>query len=394
VRAQALQSAAVQAAAYSPEDRRALAMLLLPFLIVATALAGNHAWRTTRAYLPDLPALAQRVPPVPIEPKVAVRPPDMSRTPLPMEPKVAGPELAVSNPPPLPLPVKPEGDAANGDRLAAPTPRVELMRPPAAPTLPPRKAGDAATEFGPVCLPAATERLAQWSTRTSRVALGQSVADQASGSEDFGVRLAQAARAQTKDLVIYNARYQSIAYPLGDLPGFYGACSDVIIRAFRAVGVDLQQLVQQSHVGHGDRSIDHRRTETLRRFFARQGASLEVTPFPEDYKPGDVVTYYRPFSRVSNAHIAVVSDVLAPTGRPMIVHNRGWGPQLEDALFIDRITGHYRFVPKPAAEPAKVAAGEGPRRLIRGRQVGRAKTTVVRGSLRVSAVRIARHNGP
>ena len=65
--------------------------------------------------------------------------------------------------------------------------------------------------------------------------------------------------------------------------------------------------------------------------------------FPEDYKPGDIVTYYRPFSRVSNSHIAIVTDILAPTGRPMIVHNRGYGPQLEDALFVDRITGHYRY---------------------------------------------------
>lgn len=175
--------------------------------------------------------------------------------------------------------------------------------------------------------------------------------------DDFGVRIAAAARAQLEDLVIYTARYQRMAYPLGDVPALYGACTDVVIRAYRALGVDLQALVQRSGVGSGDANIDHRRTETLRRFFARHAESLPVTEFPENYKPGDIVTYYRPFSRVSRSHIAVVSDVLAPTGRPMIIHNRGWGPQIEDALFVDKITGHYRFT-APAGLPPAVAAAK------------------------------------
>jgi uncharacterized protein YijF (DUF1287 family) len=160
---------------------------------------------------------------------------------------------------------------------------------------------------------------------------------------DFGLQLAAAARSQTGELVIYTARYQRIPYPMGDVAPLHGACTDVVIRAYRALGIDLQELVHRSRVGSGDPNIDHRRTETLRRFFARHGQKLPVTSFPEDYRPGDIVTYYRPFSRVSRSHIAIVSDILAATGRPMIVHNRGWGPQLEDALFVDRITGHYRF---------------------------------------------------
>jgi uncharacterized protein len=163
---------------------------------------------------------------------------------------------------------------------------------------------------------------------------------------DFGPRLAAAARSQVEELVIYTARYRRLTYPMGDVAPLHGACTDVVIRAYRALGIDLQELVHRADVGTGDANIDHRRTETLRRFFARYGAALPVTDFPEDYQPGDIVTYYRPFSRVSRSHIAIVSDVLAPTARPMIVHNRGWGPQLEDALFVDRITGHYRFAPR------------------------------------------------
>ena len=94
-------------------------------------------------------------------------------------------------------------------------------------------------------------------------------------------------------------------------------------------------------------NIDHRRTDTLRMFFAKHGQSLAPSAFGEDYKPGDIVTYYRPYSRVSRAHIAIVTDIIGPSGRPMIVHNRGWGPQIEDALFVDRLTGHYRFSGAP-----------------------------------------------
>ena len=115
--------------------------------------------------------------------------------------------------------------------------------------------------------------------------------------------------------------------------------------------------------GRGDRSIDHRRTETLRRFLSTQGQSLVVTDFPEDYRPGDIVTYHRPQNRASTAHIAIVADAMAPSGRPYIIHNRGWGVQLEDALFVNRITGHYRFrslrreLVAGVATPAEPASG-------------------------------------
>ena len=90
----------------------------------------------------------------------------------------------------------------------------------------------------------------------------------------------------------------------------------------------------------------------MRRFFERYGESLPITDFVEDYQPGDIVTYYRAGGRTSQTHIAIVSDVIAPSGRPMIVHNRGWGPQLEDALFASEITGHYRFTHVTPAEQA------------------------------------------
>jgi uncharacterized protein YijF (DUF1287 family) len=162
-------------------------------------------------------------------------------------------------------------------------------------------------------------------------------------SAAFGRALSDAARAQLHEFVIYNPKYIHIGYPMGDVPSLFGVCTDVIVRAYRQVGIDLQVLVQQTRSGTGDRNIDHRRVEVIRRFLARHGHVLPISEFAEDYQPGDIVTYYRPQNRSSTAHIAIVTDQLAPSGRPMIVHNRGWGPQLEDALFVDKITGHYRF---------------------------------------------------
>lgn len=163
---------------------------------------------------------------------------------------------------------------------------------------------------------------------------------------NFGLALAAAARAQTKDFVIYNARYVSLAYPRGDTQPLYGVCTDVVIRAYRALGIDLQELIHASRLGRGDPSIDHRRVEVVSRFLARHGTRLAISEFAEDYRPGDIVTYRRPEGRISQYHIAIVTDRIAPSGRPLIAHNRGWGPQLEDALFVDRITGHYRLSPE------------------------------------------------
>lgn len=165
----------------------------------------------------------------------------------------------------------------------------------------------------------------------------------------FGKALAQAALRQTKGFGVYTDSYRKIAFPLGDVPALYGVCTDVVIRAYRALGIDLQARVHAARVGALDPSIAHRRTSTLRRYFASRGASLPISDFAEDYLAGDIVTYYRPQNSGSKDHIAIVADLFGPSGRPMIIHNRGWGVQIEDALFVDRITGHYRY---SGAEPA------------------------------------------
>jgi hypothetical protein len=177
----------------------------------------------------------------------------------------------------------------------------------------------------------------------------------------FGEQLATAALRQLKTFVIYNPRYMRISYPMGDVPTMYGVCTDVVIRAYRRLGIDLQMLVRLSRLGSGDTSIDHRRVQVLRKFFARYGLSLPITKDVADYAPGDIVTYYRPGGRTSTSHIALVTALKSPAGVPMRVHNYGHGVQLDDGTLEGEITGHYRFTGAPElagaveAELARVA---------------------------------------
>lgn len=166
-------------------------------------------------------------------------------------------------------------------------------------------------------------------------------------SETFGVRLAQAARAQIATLVIYDPTYRKLDYPMGDVPWYLGVCTDVIVRAYRQLGIDLQPLVHRSGVGSGDRNIDHRRVTVLRNFFRRNGTALPVTDNPENFLPGDIVSYYVPDGMFSKTHIAIVSDRKTWEGVPMIIHNRGYSVQEEDALFAEEMTGHYRYRAPP-----------------------------------------------
>lgn len=164
--------------------------------------------------------------------------------------------------------------------------------------------------------------------------------------------LASAAISLTKDDVTYDPSYFSIAYPMGDVPADKGVCTDVVIRAYRKLGIDLQQLVHEDMkanfsvypkkwgLSNPDPYIDHRRVPNLRKFFERQGASLPVTKNPKDYQPGDVVTW-----DIGNGlvHIGIVVNEKSLSGTPLIVHNMGAGQVKENWLFRFNITGHYRY---------------------------------------------------
>jgi uncharacterized protein YijF (DUF1287 family) len=163
---------------------------------------------------------------------------------------------------------------------------------------------------------------------------------------------------RTTHNVIYDGSYLSIPYPNGDVPANIGVCTDVVIRAYRQLGTDLQKLVHEDMqsnfsvypskriwgLSSTDKNIDHRRVPNLQLFFKRHGVTLKISRNKADYSVGDIVTWMLPRNL---PHIGMVIDRVDPiTGNPMIVHNIGRGPEIDDMLFDYKITGHYRFVPE------------------------------------------------
>jgi len=172
---------------------------------------------------------------------------------------------------------------------------------------------------------------------------------------DLSTKLATAALARTKVFVIYDGSYRSIPYPNGDVPANLGVCTDVVIRSYRALGIDLQKNVHIDMKAHfnqypskriwgltkPDSNIDHRRVPNLQTFFTRHGQSLKISQSADDYQVGDLVTWMLPGNL---PHIGIVSDQKSHDGRrPLVIHNIGLGPQIEDSLLEFKITGHYRY---------------------------------------------------
>jgi uncharacterized protein YijF (DUF1287 family) len=165
-------------------------------------------------------------------------------------------------------------------------------------------------------------------------------------------QLVAAAIAQTRSSVTYDGSYRRIPYPGGDVPETIGVCTDVVIRAYRRAGVDLQVNVHEDmkrafssypqlwRMSGPDPNIDHRRVPNLQTFFRRAGAELPVSRDTGAYRPGDLVTWMLPRNL---PHIGVVIGEKSATGTPLVVHNIGRGPEVENILFSYPITGHYRY---------------------------------------------------
>lgn len=169
----------------------------------------------------------------------------------------------------------------------------------------------------------------------------------------FAQKLSDAALSLTKDKVTYDPAYYSIKYPNGDVAPDKGVCTDVIIRAYRKLGIDLQKEVHEDMkknfskypkkfgLKKPDTNIDHRRVPNLMVFFAKFGKSKSIETKPELYAPGDIVTWLLPGNLT---HIGIVVNKKSADGkRYLIVHNIGAGQVIEDCLFKFTITGHYQY---------------------------------------------------
>lgn len=159
---------------------------------------------------------------------------------------------------------------------------------------------------------------------------------------------------QTRITKEYDPAYIVLSYPNGDIPMEKGVCTDVVIRAMRRAGVDLQKEVHEDMRANfrvypnrwglkkADSNIDHRRVPNLQTFFTRKGKSLPITDKADDYKPGDIVAW--DLDGKGLTHIGIVSNFYSETSkRYLIIHNIGRGAESEDVMFNWQVIGHYRY---------------------------------------------------
>ncbi|MCL2327962.1 MAG: DUF1287 domain-containing protein [Bacteroidetes bacterium] len=176
------------------------------------------------------------------------------------------------------------------------------------------------------------------------------------GQADFFARLADSAYTLTKQRVIYDPSYVKLDYPNGDVPADRGVCTDVIIRAYRKMGIDLQKELYEDIKANfdkypnqkrwgltkPDRNIDHRRVPNLMVFFERHGTVKKITQNASDYLPGDIVCW--DLNGKGLTHIGIVANEKSKDGqRNLIIHNIGGGQVMEDCLFNFTIIGHYSY---------------------------------------------------
>ena len=157
------------------------------------------------------------------------------------------------------------------------------------------------------------------------------------------------ARQQIGQTLYYDPAYTTLKYPMGDVPMIKGVCTDVIIRALRLQGVDLQKLIHEDMkknfavypkkwgLKSTDRNIDHRRVPNIMTYFQRQGYEIK----DKNYKAGDIVTWDLGKGLV---HIGIISNQKSlVNSTPLVIHNIGSGTQENNIFFDYKITGNYRI---------------------------------------------------
>jgi len=173
------------------------------------------------------------------------------------------------------------------------------------------------------------------------------------GQKSFTEQLSDAALELTKQKVAYDPGYFQLSYPNGDVPPGKGVCTDVIIRAYRKLGIDLQKEVHEDMAANfgkypknwgltrPDKNIDHRRVPNLMVFFSRKGTVKRISSDAKDYLPGDIVCWNL---GGGITHIGLIVNIKSPDSkRYQVVHNIGGGQVLADCLFEFRIIGHYQY---------------------------------------------------
>ena len=167
------------------------------------------------------------------------------------------------------------------------------------------------------------------------------------GTSDTFIKSAQV---QVGKTLTYNPEYRTIKYPMGDIPISKGVCTDVIVRAFRGVDIDLQERIYKHNKKYPQRykglyytdkldsNIDHRRVKNIQTYLAARGYRVY-----DEFKPGDIVVWkLKARGGKSLDHIGICSDKRNTHEEPLIIHNINAGAKEEDVLRSYQIVDHFR----------------------------------------------------
>jgi uncharacterized protein YijF (DUF1287 family) len=166
------------------------------------------------------------------------------------------------------------------------------------------------------------------------------------GTNDVFIKAAQG---QVGKTMTYNPEYATIKYPMGDIPISKGVCTDVVVRAFRGVDIDLQERIYKDkkkfpsrykglyYTDRLDPNIDHRRVKNIQAYLASRGYRVNDT-----FRPGDIVVWKLQGRTKMLDHIGICSNKRNRYGEPLIIHNINSGVKEEDVLRSYKIVDHFR----------------------------------------------------
>jgi uncharacterized protein YijF (DUF1287 family) len=149
--------------------------------------------------------------------------------------------------------------------------------------------------------------------------------------------------------------YIPLAYPMGDVPRTVGVCTDVIIRAARNAGIDVQKELHDDIrraraaypmvKGSGDPNIDQRRVGTLLPYFKRrwEAHTARLDDPADPLRPGDIILMDTFPNRSGPDHIGILSDRLDDQGLPFVINNWTDGTVTAEMDLLVFVPVMYRF---------------------------------------------------
>lgn len=172
----------------------------------------------------------------------------------------------------------------------------------------------------------------------------------------------EGARAEARLRTPYIMEYRTMKYPGGDVPPDTGVCTDLVVRAFRHAGYDLQSLLHEDRVAHPeayptriwnnkqpDKNIDHRRCQNLAVWFRQFTQSLTTETHGKvgkEWQAGDVVFFVRS-GKEHPWHVAIISDKHDDDGMPLVIDS--FPPNTSETHRLDAfgpIHSHFRLKPE------------------------------------------------